>query len=576
MFDFFKFNFDFNFSFRFKSRLKFRKGIIALDATIGVILSVLALFLVFQLFSNIFFQDSSNLLIVKNNIEGIKNFVVLGNDNLEFKSISNCFLKLRLKNLEIFQKEEDDNSNYVIIISSNGISYLSFDKMKSLIESNFKDFNLNSLNLVVDFRKDKVLGKKVEIALDDTISPSIFDDYIFRSSDSFVKYKILSNGIIVLKPNFDKVDVTLENGLKHPFYLNLYDVEIYDLNLNSNKLVAEYDDLDVSYFLNYNVEKNYLIVNKDYYSNILINDNLCVNKLFKNKDWEEYYDGVPVEDWNFMNYEIDLSCVPEGDEPLSGDFKWKNGVVCNDESGNNLCNNIDSSMSYEDFVKTFRTNCLGLNLNKNIDFKYSRKELLKDEIVKYDNIYFDDIFQVFEDNYVFNGKEYNIIVWYLLGKKDHYDSYNEEAYNVYYENHVYDNSNFLGFFNDGFNNCEDDICNKIIILNDEAYFYIKGFNSEISSRMSAIRFYKFKNPDYLRLGEDGELYFNKNKLEKIKLEVSKDCSMGIMCKSMDFYKFKVDDILVDDNVKKSFDVILTMNQYNSIREFKLKSGGVIN
>ena len=116
MFDFFKFNFDFNFSFRFKSRLKFRKGIIALDATIGVILSVLALFLVFQLFSNIFFQDSSNLLIVKNNIEGIKNFVVLGNDNLEFKSISNCFLKLRLKNLEIFQKEEDDNSNYVINI----------------------------------------------------------------------------------------------------------------------------------------------------------------------------------------------------------------------------------------------------------------------------------------------------------------------------------------------------------------------------------------------------------------------------------------------------------------------------
>ena len=145
-----------------------RKGILALDALIGTILSVIALFFIFQVFVSAFLQTPSNLKIAEGNAKSIVEFVNFNlNKDLDYNNFENCFSVLKLNFLENYQyKEDNQKNNYFYILNNKGVHIV---KKSDIPEDNDakKSFFKNYLNKIP--KKDFRFEKQVNLKLDNTV-----------------------------------------------------------------------------------------------------------------------------------------------------------------------------------------------------------------------------------------------------------------------------------------------------------------------------------------------------------------------------------------------------------------------
>jgi len=551
-----------------------KKSIISFEAIIGTVLSMVALFLIFQVFIDAFYHLPNNQKVADANAESFVHFIDYSKNDLDISSFNDCFLMLRLFNLENFQfKEEKDEDNYFYIINNFGV----FVVKNENFESFFKNQKFND---EPDFKFDS----EVKIVEDNTEEAWKVENLWFwkiHEADKKIKYKFSnSNYLIMLKPKLGKLE-----------FQNEFEISLLDLSGN----ILLNDDLNLNddkHYLVYDTSNNYLFVSKHLHSNILIKKNLCVKKYLISKDLNNYYLNNP-DKVDFINNKIIFSCSADKKKIfVKGNYEWLNGVVCNDIDKVGMCKEINPSLIYVDFFNKLKKNCYNvLNGENFIEFSIKIEPLKLSEIKKNNNIKYNDIFENFKYETNFDNKKLNIDEYKLL-KNDFNDIRDKgfsdlditdeievdtikSIYNKINEKLVYDNTNFFNkyFDFDGkkFNDCYDKFSNYIIYLNNEAYFFVDGCKSKNSNKK--LVYAKFKNYDFIKKLNTGQkdkngniiydFYFNTEKIKAKRVETDKDNEGFFENNNKFFYFLKINNI-----ESKDYDIILSEKQFENIREIK--------
>lgn len=335
---------------RFKSE---RKGVsIALESLLGIILSVIALILLFQLFANIFLQTPTNLKIAEDNAKSIVEFVDYSEN--KYKNMNECFSILKLKNLDNYQIETQGQL-YFHIINHKGVYIFEKEILTHILS---KDIELND-DFLEKYSVAKYYFKNEKKIMKENLDPnqigfdfvnevagifdvaSIFeeDDDIQIEKDFFYRSNLVDSNYIILAPVFGQgiLGYDLSFGDDYDFIkffgsnqntmtaLN-YERFIEDdiLNMFSNKVINEfyYDSSYLVYKVGSNLYPSYTSEGE-----FFIKNNLCEFDNFlleRSKDkfgnTEGYIDEINFYDSYFINQYVVIFkeegavCLDSGEE----------------------------------------------------------------------------------------------------------------------------------------------------------------------------------------------------------------------------------------------------------------------
>ncbi len=447
-----------------------KKGFLALESLISIIISVMALFVILQVFVQ-FLPSDSNKDIAERNAKEILNFIEFSEEN--YGDFTNCFTLLKISNLENFQYLEDGGSkNFFYVINVFGIKIFSMEFFEEFQEnpSLFLNGNPNYKFENVDYR------------IDETEQGSFFNIYGSGGFDQSLDLTAGAFSLVLLPKN----GVAKNKKIYDIFYVKFNKLEKVDENENGNYLV-------------YKPETNQLFLSGGEISDILVKNAMCsYQKLIKNL-WNNYYSENPNE-ISYTNNKIYLEYYNNEGEKYDISFIWDFGPKCLDKDVQVACDNLFEGMthnsvnklSYEYFYEYVETYFLGI-MNTNFDNAEMRikweKNSIDDIKNKKQKIYFGDIF-------IKSSVDFSKLT--DTEKKD---------------NNVYDISGWI--FNKNINGCSKKDCNNIKYENAEVYFYVNGAKSNPNSRSNTLvtsgplEFYSFRDNFLTKENsQDVKIYFN--------------------------------------------------------------------
>ena len=387
--------------FMFRSKDSFfemknnKKGIFALEALLGTVLSALVLFILFSVVSDVFLTTPTNLQIANNDAKSIQGFVNYYSDNSnQYGNLKECFNVLKLSNLENFQvKSEDGIKNYFYVIDSKGINLLKYSDLTSFLE--VKD--LSKIKVIETFKFNKeVLLKEDRTNPGNWFSVDITDPLVGGVNlASFGRY-----GNLDIKTN-----------LNPPYILLIPDIgsnnnilKVYSLKegvCNNNGLQSCFDkkELKGAYIVfGKNVDnKDIVFASENEISDMFIGNNLCSRKLLAQSDLNSYYNSVGIENIDYFNNKFDLVCEWEGPSSTKEIFKvnWFNGASCVFDK--DFCEKLNDDYEdlyqteYKPLVKELRNLCKG-TVSGEYKLKIKNIERLQPKDIKVNSVPFENVF----------------------------------------------------------------------------------------------------------------------------------------------------------------------------------------
>lgn len=513
------------------SRNHSKKGLMALQALIGTILSIIALFFIVNIFASVFLQNSTNEKIAIANAQSIVDFVNFAHiDNNE--NIDDCFYILKLHNLENYQiHDSDDNKNFFYVISNKAVNIISFKNKKNFLDkkeisglvTKKIDFNYN-INLISDITEDESMAK-------------IDADFLF--------WNIATFGESTTSLNFDK------NNLKYIFFTPyLSNTELFDFSIDiTDKLLSWFNSnknqnifipftIDINGILNNKLENSMLVfdgknlfVPKNSLSKLLILNNLCSYKNLKKIDEINFLLNKehPERLENSFNKKIIYYWQNEDNTQSIYTFEWKSKKpFCFKDNRLINCNSIlPISETNEKFKENIKKFYLNDKNNEKGEFKFEIKDLNFNEI---ETIPLD-----------FN-------VFFKILDEDLYKIENKKEKNIYDLSPLWDLRDLPKYI--------------IQIRGIEVYSYYKEEKNK--------NIYFTFNSFYLRKKkidkENYDYYFNGKKVNFEKISVDK---VGIgLFDNQEIYKFTIPFLNKDNNKEEFYNVYLTQAQLFQIKEFK--------
>ncbi len=395
-----------------------KKGLIALEALIGTIVSVVALVFLFEVFSNIVFSTPDNFKIVKDNSKSIYDFLNYPENN-NMDTYNNCFFTLKLNHLQNFQYEEE-GENYFYIIKEDGIYYSDLLNLESF-EKNYIE------NKVFENVKKLENFESLNILRDITKSPwSISVDFDFDNGDTFVNLEDVDDYFLLMIP--------ILSSNQNEFQIKEFFDNDFETLLTSN----------LYYSNNFQGTKKVLFFPRDSYTDILVSDNLCSKKyLFEVINMDRFTEDINLADSDsralidYNNMKITYNI------PINNVF-----VKIIYENSKISCPDIDCSNIFD--------------LNKIISFRDFQKELnnkvdVGDKIQDINTYFVSAEESNLNSNYVF-FEDFRI----LMDKNNNYEEFNFQ--------------NILGF-NTNINECDEDKCNLIFFQNGRMFFMINSVSN---------------------------------------------------------------------------------------------------
>ena len=196
-----------------------KNGGMALEALVTILLSVVAIFVLLNLFVNLFLHTPTNLKIAQDNAKSIVEFVDFSKRH--YGKSNECFTLLRLKNLENFQVETG-NQIYFYIIDKKGVYILKKETFQLILEgesdestirsNSVKPYYFGNKEYELNILMEKLSGVQVigDILrwLHDTLNvltwlsdektnPQLEKDFFYRT-------ELISSDYIILIPKFGK------------------------------------------------------------------------------------------------------------------------------------------------------------------------------------------------------------------------------------------------------------------------------------------------------------------------------------------------------------------------------------
>lgn len=570
---------------------KNKKAIMAMDALIGTILSVIALFFLLQLMYMFFFQNSDeNFKIAQNDAQSIVDFVnTYSSDNKDnpYYSYNNCFYILKLQNLENYQIQKDAKKTYSYLITNKGVLIIDNDNVKKFEEN----YELTPNMIKKEYKFDKQLMLKKDLTESGLFAKiNVFFIFDFGQNGKF-RLSNVENDVnyIYLKQKENIVGADFDNN-------NILYAFIPEKGVINNAQNWLKDGIIGGYPKNFVLQNgSYLVYSKNYYgvdntffvpnteiSEIYVKDNLCSNKYINEKINDINQNKVEnLLKIDYVSKKITFSCIPEGEEEIN--LVWEDGYYC--DGKNSKCFDFISTINVNEYNSLFNSDNPNENKfsefckkNTNVPTKLKVSESTK-EINKDKKIVFDILFQ--KDSLGFNGKKLEDLTdkekekYFFLESRSNWEI-------------------FRGYMP---NNCDysiyGDLCYEIYIKDNKVYSYVKEpINGEI------LKFYYF-NENFLRKKKDSNgnvfIYFITNPNELIEYQTKEMDTFGTaFSKSKGFlqslgaalgggtddkniYVLKLKDIPVEGSYdKKEIIVYLTPRQFMNIREPNYESSDFIN
>jgi len=470
------------------NKSKSKKAFLALESLLGIIISVVALFFIFQTFFNVFFQTPTNLKIAEDNARSIVEFIDYSNK--KYANSNDCYTLLSLKNLENYQFKDNDNKNYFYFINNIGVNiYLKKDF--DLAINNFDDLkNLKPIKTLKFKNKIKLNKEKLDVN-------KINFDWTISIFDTVNLGGILDWGVGTLKTykNFYH-QVELENsqgiliytafgttifGVDSSNYLDTHIsiLNIDPLNNNQNILYAinyerlnSYDKLDSSskkiiisryfnsHYLAYSPNnkvfpiftldsENYMKKNLCGFDNI---ENQIQNSQFSNK--EDYFNQINKNKIIIIKGKNNNEYKFKFEKNKKTCYKNSNKINCEEIFNKNINN-----LNYNKFVKEIQNLPLEFKIGDatSILEDKNKEEFYKNlYIPQKEKITLDIIENSFSDKY----SNYDI---YIIKR----NSITNSIQNIFNFNVINENNNNY------FNNCKGDLCNFILFdkTNQKVYLY---------------------------------------------------------------------------------------------------------
>ncbi len=522
------------------------KGIMALEALIGTILSVVALVFLFQIFAWLLFDGETNLSIAIQNANSIVEFKQYSQE--KYKDYSSCFTMLKLENLENYQIEnnEADFNYYFYVITKEGIGIYNM-KDFPLLREDYNNINNIKQSYFVEFEVDTLLHRE-------NINLEIIKNYISDISSFFISnveevynpINIIENNFIILRPKFN---------------LELFDYEIWGTDDNQKKLIAYdsynfnidnwfenmYNEINKAFFY----DTSYLIFEPQQgifyaYSTRLQNyveKNLCQYQHFANIKFTSLFK-TNEELINFLFYDTIYGLKEINSNEIYLEINYKEEeIICNfyESSFENICNLLKNENIEEEKIQKYMFDII------NLDPNYLNIETFNKKSIK-------------TNEYIINnflGREL-----FITDKKRKITIEDFDTFNYLWENQ----KSYFSFFgdddnlialsvNDPFVNCNNELCNYIIY--DTRTGEIYRYNELIQNFVSTNTFYFTK--DIINNGENYNLYLGNIEVSNFKIELF-DKENDII-DDMVFFSFRIKNI---EN-QEIYDVILSKIQIDMIR-----------
>lgn len=522
-----------------------KKGIVfSLEALVGTILSTIALiFIMTQMLALFFMETPTNEQIVNNNMKSINEFIEFSNER--FSDVNNnCYTMLKLKNLENFQFDINNNKNYFIVISETEISSHPLSE-------------LSKIDTINDFDKIEILNKDklkvpVELYLDDTsdsiLSVSVYGQKMGSLQNNLVLNKKINK--IVLIPNY-KMDLWFVEAQFGPIKSNqniivgrnYYEIEgsivensPLGVNTESNDIyIKQHITYPKGFYLGYNPISNKLFLSNSEYSNTFLNYRSCAIENLMSDD----YDGSIKENpkyADFINDKLTFDCYSK-DLDIGKDFKfiWSiKGIECPENEGKDCKDYLNedyNDLTYGEFLdklsKFYLENNKDCDIMKLVDIEpLSLKEL---EDGKIDDINYDL-------NKMFIEYDNKVKVLEGDGKK-------------------YLDKNFGDLIFEGLRNknmktyCNHKVCDYIGFKDSIAYFYDIDIDNFV-----------YFDINFLRKDIKGNYYY---KGRKLNLESAKDdfddFGFSFFRENFNFYTFNIE---TEKGLKT---IVLTDFQLNMVK-----------
>lgn len=542
-----------------------KKGLMALDFLIGIILSTLALFALIAFFGDKFFVMPENEKIAQDNMNSIMDFFDIIDEKYS-GNYKNCFANFKLTNLENFQFSEnnlDDNYFYLLSIENNQsyIYIFKLNRYENLLEEfDNKNFDLSNWEYkekidINNFLFDETDGGSIIGYLIDEFNPVPFFDYIYSLGQADKKLKLVNNKVkyFILVPKLlDNSNFVSSKGKKLFF-------EEYSQNILKPVIILndgdkeEYEPRKLVYRPR---DKSIFIPNSDL-TNLLIDTDLCSNEDVLNLHTLSFYNKKEngkfsnIDKFDFMNNEILIDVNVESPK-CSQRFSWKRKPICKENNKEIDCNlifsNLSKNIDFENFfnlVSNYYINnneCYGID-NK-LKFKLDPKSLNYDYLSNnLYNIKFKEVFDLYADE---NGNSININ---LLDDKEK-------------DKYVFDFAAWGGGDNYEFNGPEEEFSNLVAFVNNKIYFYLSGDETNAkyySFRQNLLK--KIYNEDI----EENDLYFNGKKVNNgekptISADLEKFSWFGGDDKNLRWFKINVEG--------KEYDILISPQQFYNIQSME--------
>lgn len=332
-----------------------KKGLLALESLLGILLSVMALLLLSKMFMTIFLQTPTNLGISQQNAESIGEFTdYFSSNNNYYSDMDGCFNVLKLNNLENFQiKEKIKENNYFYGINGKGVYIIKVENYPKLLETKnldlvgkkYFDFGNNNNFILKEDKTYEGLPFSIEISE----GFGIFTKKFGSSSGLEISNNLNPNYILLMPDiiSLDGNDVE-DGGFSNQNYLKSIIFE------NDKKIENEGQYL----VFGKGIEgENVLFATQHKVSDMLVRSNLCSRKLLVQKDFDTYVKSLDIKDLDYINNELSFSCENEGNEFF--EVTWKNGGVCKNDINckSILEGNLSTKKTYDDFFSFIWDKC---------------------------------------------------------------------------------------------------------------------------------------------------------------------------------------------------------------------------
>lgn len=309
-----------------------KKAIMALEALLGTVLSVLALFFIFQAFMSVFFTNSSNLEIAQANAESIVEFVEYFPSNKNYAGMTNCYNLLKLSHIQVTQ--DLDDQWFFLVLDSEGIYILSSQfSQKYLEELDFSSLSIDASSFI-PFQQTGMLHLST---LDETLQQ-------FSSGNSFLEY-------VVLTPFETTLSMLTIEQRDNKLFLSGRNAATKSSTQIANK--AEKYEL---YYLLYNHAARELFVpeSNEVISKVFQDANLCSNKILFDDIYKQILtrsNGVTLDYLN-NNVEFEIRDTLTNQVIPETSFEWKSRPVCKKNDIEVACDTLLSSTpsTYFEFI----------------------------------------------------------------------------------------------------------------------------------------------------------------------------------------------------------------------------------